>query len=85
MHESEKWKGSRSVVSDSSNPMDCSPPGSSVHEDCINMSGFVLTFEERTLLQKQNKQKKSPSLKRDDEQGTILVDGSTKKFKDVAF
>ena len=49
------------------------------------MSGFALTFEERTLLQKQNKQKKSPSLKRDDEQGTILVDGSTKKFKDVAF
>ena len=49
------------------------------------MSGFVLTFEERTLLQKQNKPKKSPSLKRDDEQGTILVDGSTKKFKDVAF
>ena len=31
MHESEKRKGSRSVVSDSSDPMDCSPPGSSVH------------------------------------------------------
>ena len=31
MHESEKWNGSRSVVSDSSDPMDCSPPGSSVH------------------------------------------------------
>ena len=31
MHESEKWKWSRSVVSDSSNPVDCSPPGSSVH------------------------------------------------------
>ena len=31
MHESEKWKESRSVVSDSSDPMDCSPPGSSVH------------------------------------------------------
>ena len=31
MHESEKWKWSRSVVSDSSDPMDCSPPGSSVH------------------------------------------------------
>ena len=31
MHESEKWKWSRSVVSDSSNPMDCSLPGSSVH------------------------------------------------------
>ena len=31
MHESEKGKGSRSVVSDSSNPMDCSPPGSSIH------------------------------------------------------
>ena len=31
MHESEKWKWSRSVVSNSSNPMDCSPPGSSVH------------------------------------------------------
>ena len=29
MHESEKWKWSRSVVS--SNPMDCSAPGSSVH------------------------------------------------------
>ena len=28
MHESEKWKGSRSVVSDS---LDCSPPGSSVY------------------------------------------------------
>ena len=31
VHESEKWKGSRSVVSDSSDPMDCSPPGSSIH------------------------------------------------------
>ena len=31
MRESEKWKWSRSVVSDSSDPMDCSPPGSSVH------------------------------------------------------
>ena len=31
MHESEKWKGSRSVVSNSSDPMDCSLPGSSVH------------------------------------------------------
>ena len=40
MYESEKWKGSRSVVSESgvaqscptlSNPMGCSPPGSSVH------------------------------------------------------
>ena len=31
MHESEKWKWSCSVVSDSSRPMDCSLPGSSVH------------------------------------------------------
>ena len=31
MHESEKWKSSRSVVSDSSDPMDCSLPGSSIH------------------------------------------------------
>ena len=31
MHESEKWKWSCSVMSDSSNPMDCSLPGSSVH------------------------------------------------------
>ena len=31
MYESEKWKWSRSVVSDSSDPMDCSLPGSSVH------------------------------------------------------
>ena len=31
MHESEKGKWSRSVVSDSSDPMDCSLPGSSVH------------------------------------------------------
>ena len=31
MHESEKWKWSRSVVSDSIDPMDCSLPGSSVH------------------------------------------------------
>ena len=30
MHESEKWKWSRSVVSNSSDPMDCSLPGSSV-------------------------------------------------------
>ena len=29
MHESEKWKWSHSVMSDSSDPMDCSPPGSS--------------------------------------------------------
>ena len=31
MHESEEWKWSRSVVSDSATPMDCSLPGSSVH------------------------------------------------------
>ena len=31
MHESEKWKWSRSVASNSSRPMDCSLPGSSVH------------------------------------------------------
>ena len=31
VHESEKWKWSRSVMSDSSDPMDCSPPGSSIH------------------------------------------------------
>ena len=31
MHKSEKWKWSCSVVSDSSDPMDCSLPGSSVH------------------------------------------------------
>ena len=31
MHESEKWKGSRSVVSDSRDPMDCGLPGSSLH------------------------------------------------------
>ena len=31
MHESEKWKWSCSVLSDSSDPMDCSLPGSSVH------------------------------------------------------
>ena len=31
MHESEKWKWSRSVMSDSSDPTDCSLPGSSVH------------------------------------------------------
>ena len=30
VHESEKWKWSHSVVSDSSDPMNCSPPGSSV-------------------------------------------------------
>ena len=31
MHESEKWKWSRSVLSTLSDPMDCSPPGSSIH------------------------------------------------------
>ena len=31
MHESEKWKWSRSVVSNSSDPMDCSLPGFSFH------------------------------------------------------
>ena len=31
MHESAKWKWSRLVVSDFSDPMDCSLPGSSVH------------------------------------------------------
>ena len=30
MQQSEKWKGSCSVVSDSSDPMDCSLPGSSI-------------------------------------------------------
>ena len=34
MHESEKWKGSRSVMSDSRRPQDCSLPGSSVHGIC---------------------------------------------------
>ena len=31
VHDSEKWKWSRSVVSDFSDPMDCSLPGSSAH------------------------------------------------------
>ena len=31
VHASEKWKWSRSVVSTLSDPVDCSPPGSSVH------------------------------------------------------
>ena len=31
MHESEKWKWSCSVMSYSSDPMDCSLPGSSIH------------------------------------------------------
>ena len=31
MHESEKWKWSRSVVLTPSDAMDCSPPGSSIH------------------------------------------------------
>ena len=31
VHESEKWKWSRSVVSTPSDPTDCSPPGSSIH------------------------------------------------------
>ena len=31
MHESEKWKWSRSVMSNSSDPMDYSPPGPSIH------------------------------------------------------
>ena len=31
MHESEKWKWSHSVVSDSIDPMNFSPPGSSIH------------------------------------------------------
>ena len=31
VHESENWKWSRSVVSDSSDLMDCSLPGSSIH------------------------------------------------------
>ena len=31
MQQSEKWKWSCSVVSDSSDPMDCSLPGSSIH------------------------------------------------------
>ena len=31
VHESEKWKWSHSVVSDSSWPHGCSPPGSSIH------------------------------------------------------
>ena len=31
MHQSEKWKWSHSVMSDSSDLMDCRPPGSSVH------------------------------------------------------
>ena len=31
MHDSEKWKWGRSVVSNSSDPMHCSLPGSSVH------------------------------------------------------
>ena len=31
VHENEKWKWRRSVMSDTLRPMDCSPPGSSAH------------------------------------------------------
>ena len=40
MHESEKWKWSRSVVSDSSDPMDCSLPGYGLQGDkTVNPKG----------------------------------------------
>ena len=41
MHESEKRKWSRSVMSDSSDPMDCSLPGSSIHGTML-LSQFLL-------------------------------------------
>ena len=60
MHESEKWKRSRSVVSNSSNPMDCRPPGSSVHgifqarvlewgaiAFCLFLSNYLVTETEQ--------------------------------------
>src|SRR5574340_1077329 len=53
LHESEKLKGSRSVVSHSSDPMDCSLPGSSIHGifqarvlewGAIAFSAYLVTF-----------------------------------------
>ena len=57
MREGEKWKWSCSVVSDSSRPVDCSPPGSSVHGifRAIGLEWGAIAFSELTssLLQSQ--------------------------------
>ena len=58
MHESEKWKWSRSVMSETlSDPMDCSPPGSSIHGifqarvlECYSPENVVFFFFPLRLL-----------------------------------
>ena len=58
MQESEKWKGSLLVVSDSSrpHPMDCSPPGSSVHgifQARVLEWGAIAFSDDRTVIYSQ--------------------------------
>ena len=48
MHESEKWKWSRLVVSDSSDPMDCSLPGSSAQCPCLPFPPKLLLSQAHT-------------------------------------
>ena len=59
MNESEKWKWSDSVVSDSSDPMDCSPPGSSVHgifqARILEWGAIAFSLANTTEIKKQNK------------------------------
>ena len=59
MHESEKWKWSRSVVSYSSDPMDCSLPGSSVHgifQARVLERGAIAFSEKREYSDRKNKE-----------------------------
>jgi len=59
MQESEKWKWSRSVVSDSSDPMDCSPPGSLGFSRQEYWSGVPLPYPKGKINQYKKKTKKN--------------------------
>ena len=52
-HESEKWKWSHLVVSDSSDPMDCSLPGSSIHGITLHLA-YAKKKKKKCLLQLQD-------------------------------
>ena len=58
IYESERWKWSRSVVSDCIDPMDCSPPGSSVHEifqaRVLEWGAIAFSESYKTIVQNHN-------------------------------
>ena len=75
MHESEKWKWSRSVVPTLSDPMDCNPPSSSVHGifqarvlECVAIA-FSISGKESTSMQDRGDPSLTPGSWRSPEEG----------------